>query len=212
MNKKGTEFKGFFGGANYKRIASIFGMNTDFYKKGVGSEKLQKGMKALDLGCGPGALSFALAENAHPESNIIGIDISNDQLNYASNCSKSFDCNIEFKNCSMDELPFNTESFDLVMSSMALHETPPNLRRKAINETARVLKSGGRFLLIDWSRPKIGLWGVLWAPFVSFGKNNKDNWYNIYTSLCLECNLICVDDSYISSIARRQVFIKKTEK
>jgi ubiquinone/menaquinone biosynthesis C-methylase UbiE len=78
-------------------------------------------MKALDLGCGPGSLSFALAGNSHPESEITGIDISNDQLNYARKHAGQFWCKLEFLNSSMDEIPFPDSYFYVVMSSMALH-------------------------------------------------------------------------------------------
>ena len=37
------------------------------------------------------------------------------------------------------------------MTSMAIHETPPEIRRAAIRETSRVLKKNGLFVLVDWS-------------------------------------------------------------
>ena len=83
MEKKGNEFKGLAGGRNYRNLARFFGFTTAFYRKGAGDVTLADGMRALDLGCGPGALSFALAEKASPQAEIIGIDISDDQLDYA---------------------------------------------------------------------------------------------------------------------------------
>ena len=208
MNNKGHEFKGMAGGENYKRLAALFGMKEKFYRKGIGSVELDAGMKALDLGCGPGALSFALAEKAHPDSEIIGIDISEDQLNYARRNSNKFQCEMQFTDCSMDELPFPSEHFDIVISSMALHAIPPELRRRTIAETERVLKDKGKFILVDWCKPRFGLWGLVWFPMVIRGKDNKDNWNNVYCKLCEDLNLTLTDDSYINSIARRQVFVK----
>jgi demethylmenaquinone methyltransferase/2-methoxy-6-polyprenyl-1,4-benzoquinol methylase len=79
----------------------------------------------------------------------------------------------------MDELPYPDEYFDVVVTSMALHETPPEVRRKAIAQTARMLKKGGSFVLIDWSKPKFGLWGIVWFPMICWGEQNRDNWRNV---------------------------------
>lgn len=208
MDKKGNEFKGLAGGKNYLRFARLFGFTEKFYQEGIGNIYFDSGMKALDLGCGPGALSFALAGNAAPGAEITGIDISDDQLNYARAHCLRFNCKLDFRHCSMDELPFPDNHFDVVMSSMALHETPPKVRRAAIKETARVLKPGGKFMLVDWGKPKFGLWGIIWFPLVCFGETKKDNWKNAYPAICKENNLTQVEDGYITSIARRQVFIK----
>ncbi len=151
--KKGNEFKGLAAGANYRRMARLLGMGEDFYRRGIGCYAVDAGMKALDLGCGPGALSYALAETAHPDSEITGIDISDDQLDYARMYAPRFSCKLSFEKISMDELPYSDGSFDLAISSMAIHETPPEIRRAAIKETARILKHGGKFIYIDWSKP-----------------------------------------------------------
>jgi demethylmenaquinone methyltransferase/2-methoxy-6-polyprenyl-1,4-benzoquinol methylase len=209
MAKKGNEFKGWAGGRNYRNFARLFGFTEKFYRKGIGNVTLTDGMKALDLGCGPGALSFALAERASSQSEIIGIDISEDQLNEARSQCPRYDCNIRFENCSMDELPYPDEYFDVVITSMALHETPPEVRRAAIVQTARTLKRGGCFILVDWSKPKFGLWGVFWFPMICWGGQNRDNRRNVYPELCRQNGLLLKEDIYINSIARRQVFQKE---
>ncbi|MDR1897924.1 MAG: class I SAM-dependent methyltransferase [Prevotellaceae bacterium] len=96
-----------------------------------------------------------------------------------------------------------------VVTSMALHETPPEVRRAAIAQTARVLKSGGVFVLVDWSQPKFGLWGLVWFPMICRGMQNRDNWQNVYPALCGEHGLQRTEDRYLNSIARRQVFVKE---
>ena len=66
-----------------------------------------------------------------------------------------FACRLEFLKASMDELPFFDGYFDLVMTSMALHETPPAVRRAAIAETARLLRPGGTFLRAGRSEGRV---------------------------------------------------------
>ena len=208
MKKKGNEFKGLAGGAGYKRGAAIMGFTNKFYDRAVGTDIPENPIVALDLGCGPGAMSYALAKKVHIGSTIIGIDISDDQLNYARAHADELPCKPQFINCSMDELQFPDQHFDIVMTSMALHETPPEVRRAAIKETARVLKPGGRFILVDWSKPKFGLFGILWYPFL-LSKSGRDNWNNAYKTLCENEGLMLEEDLYLTSAYRRQVFRKK---
>lgn len=209
MNRKGNEFKGPAAGKSYTLWAALFGFTPSFYRKGVGSVIRDQPMKVLDLGCGPGSLDFVLAQNARSDIEITGIDISEDQLDYARKQSTCFPCKFNFLNCSMDHLPFPEETFDLVITSMAFHETPREVRHRAIAETARVLKPGAKFILIDWSKPHLGLWGVVWFPLlILFHSRNKDNWCNRYPELCAHQGLELTEDTYINSVARRQVFQK----
>jgi ubiquinone/menaquinone biosynthesis C-methylase UbiE len=165
-NAKGNEFKGVFGGASYKRLAALFGFTENFYNKAIGNINFDEPVFALDLGCGPGSLSYAFAQKIHSKSTLIGIDISEDQLQYARENSRQLQCTSQFINCSMDNLNFDDCSFDIVMTSMALHETPAEVRRCAIKEVSRVLKPNGLFVLIDWSKPKFGFWGIIWLPML----------------------------------------------
>jgi demethylmenaquinone methyltransferase/2-methoxy-6-polyprenyl-1,4-benzoquinol methylase len=208
MTTKGNEFKGWAGGRNYRRLARLFGFTETFYREAIGNIRLTSGMRALDLGCGPGALSFALAEKASPEAEIVGIDISDDQLQEARRQSCRYACRLRFEHCSMDSLRYPDKHFDLVITSMALHETPPAVRRAAIAQTARTLKQGGRFVLVDWSKPRFGWWGAFWFPMICWGAHNRDNRHNVYPELCAQNGLHLEADRYINSIARRQVFKK----
>jgi demethylmenaquinone methyltransferase/2-methoxy-6-polyprenyl-1,4-benzoquinol methylase len=210
-DEKGREFRGMASGAPYRRWAAVFcGMTDAFYDKAVGRLAFRRPIKVLDLGCGPGSMTFALAAKAPSASEIHGIDISEDQLRYARAHTQKTGCSIEFHKASMDELPFPDASFDMVMSSMALHETPPQVRRAAISETARILRPDGLFLLVDWSRPRFGLYGAIWLPLIAFaGRSARDNWDNTYRQICLSKGLSPTEDHYINSLVRRQVFRKK---
>lgn len=206
--KKGNEFKGLAGGKNYVRFARWFGMNERFYDKAFGNIAVTDRLKILDLGCGPGAVSFAMAQKAEKNTEITGIDISESQLEYARSQAGKFHCKLNFLNMSMDELAFPDNHFDIIVSSMALHETPPEVRRAAIKEVARTLKKGGLFIYVDWSRPRFGILGAVWLPLICWGERNKDNWHNAYLELCIESGLNRIEDYYINSITRRQVFLK----
>jgi ubiquinone/menaquinone biosynthesis C-methylase UbiE len=52
------------------------------------------------------------------------------------------------------ELPFNEGQFDVVMGTLMLHHLPKPLRSAFAREARRVLKPGGRLLLVDLGRPE----------------------------------------------------------
>lgn len=210
MNKdKGSAFNGFFSGKRYEFIVSLFGMGRTFYKNSVTGLGLAPGMKALDLGCGTGQLSFALAVISSADCEIFGVDLAVDQVGYANERQKEYPGKFHFNVTSMDEIDFPDETFDLVMTSMALHEAKPEVRHIAIGKACRMLKTGGKFLLVDWGKPKFGGWGILFYPFCRWGQKDKDNWNNTYKELCESHGLSRKEDGYMNSIIRRQIFMKE---
>lgn len=208
MDGKGRAFTGFMGGAAYDRWTSALGMGLQFYRRAVGELELPAGARVLDLGCGTGSLSVALAEKLDGSAVIYGVDISDEQLDHAREKARGISGEFRFLNRSMDDLEFSDGYFDAVVTSMAIHETPPAVRRGAIREAGRVLKRNGLFVLVDWSRPRAGILAALWLPFLFFG-DWKDNWHNIYRTICEERGFALREDSYINSMTRRQVFVKQ---
>lgn len=98
---------------------------------------------ALDGGCGTGVCSLALAERARK---VVAVDISTGSLNTAASLAKQIRKeNIEFRQASLLELPFDDETFDLVFSWGVIHHTVDPI--KALDELTRVLKKGGILIL-----------------------------------------------------------------
>lgn len=60
--------------------------------------------------------------------------------------------NVDFQVGLIEDIPFPDETFDLVTSSLVLHHLPADLKRVGIAEVRRVLKPGGRFLVMDFAR------------------------------------------------------------
>lgn len=69
---KGTAFNGLFSGQSYDIFARLFGLNASFYEAAVKGLALGPEMSALDLGCGTGSLTFALAAQSSPRCRIHG--------------------------------------------------------------------------------------------------------------------------------------------
>lgn len=116
----------------------------------------------LDVGCGPGVL---LVEAAHqlPDGLAVGIDIwraqnmsDNDSHTTQDNAElEGVDDLIEVQVADARRMPFGAESFDAVVSRMALHNIGgAEGRVLAIREIDRVLKPGGQVILVDFARTK----------------------------------------------------------
>ena len=56
---------------------------------------------------------------------------------------------VELHTGNMTALPFEDNSFDLIVSSLAIHNIPRSARAKAIDQAVRVLRPGGRLMIVD---------------------------------------------------------------
>ena len=119
--------------------------------------KLPEGGIGLDIGCGSGALTIAVAKR-NPHAKMVGCDRWG--MEYASfskrlceeNAKAENVQNTEFKNGDATKLPFENESFDCVTSNYVYHNIPGE-KQKWLLETLRVLKKGGTFAIHDIMSP-----------------------------------------------------------
>jgi arsenite methyltransferase len=114
--------------------------------------------RALDLGCGRGAV-LLMAAQLLPQGKATGVDLwqtrdqsGNDQAAAEANArAEGVADRVELRTADMRELPFTDASFDLVVSSLAIHNIPDATgRAQAIAEAARILKPGGRLRIADF--------------------------------------------------------------
>lgn len=101
--------------------------------------------RVLDVACGTGVVSFALAAQA---CEVVGIDISPGMLAKAREIRHRRGIrNVHFVLGEAEHLPFKDGEFDLVVCRLAIHHFPQPERE--IREMARVLKAGGRLVISD---------------------------------------------------------------
>lgn len=102
------------------------------------------GTRVLDIGCGTGA---QLAIYQMRGCDVYGIDLSLSMLRVAR---ENLGVKAVLQNCDATELPYQDGTFDLVHSSLFLHQLRPEVRTAALAEAVRVMRSDGHLLLIDF--------------------------------------------------------------
>ncbi len=116
---------------------------------------LKPGMSLLDCGCGPGAITFGLADAVAP-GRVVGADIEPAMIEQATRLAAEEGIqNVEFRVGDIYDLPFEDGEFDVVFShSVTEHLSDPV---RALRELHRVAKPGGLAGIVktDWTFPFI---------------------------------------------------------
>lgn len=132
--------------------AGIYEMCKDDYPQMLAALEQEPFEDMLDVGCGTGAV-IELLHRSYPEARYTGIDLTPDMISVAqakalSNCS--------FIVGDAEDLPFEDESFDAVLTSNSFHHYPHPGRFFA--EAHRVLKPNGRLILRDYTSNDLVVW------------------------------------------------------
>jgi malonyl-CoA O-methyltransferase len=109
------------------------------------------GKRVLDVGCGKGRFARVFHEQ-QPEAELWGLDISEEMLRFVP-------AGIQTRAGSMTELPFDDASFDHAYATESLEHAVEI--EKAVAEICRVVKPGGRIVVIDKNAEH---WGKLETP------------------------------------------------
>jgi ubiquinone/menaquinone biosynthesis C-methylase UbiE len=113
--------------------------------------------RILDLGCGRGAV-LLLAARRLTTGRAVGVDLwrGADQSGNSAEATRrnavaeGVADRVELHTADMTALPFEDNSFDVVVSSLAIHNIGGRaVREKEVNEAVRVLRPGGRLMIAD---------------------------------------------------------------
>lgn len=100
-----------------------------------------KDMCVLDLGCGYGWHSLYALD--HGAASVVAVDISSKMLEVAA--SKIDYDNVEFINLAIEDINFEPNEFDIIISSLAMHYIEDY--QKVIDKVEKILKPGGSFIM-----------------------------------------------------------------
>jgi ubiquinone/menaquinone biosynthesis C-methylase UbiE len=131
-------------GASYERMAATFGAIHD---RVVATLAFEPGARVLDVACGTGGVALRAARAG---ADVVGIDISADQLAKARGAAEAEGLAIRFDDGDCQELPYGDAQFDAVASAFGAIFAPDHQR--AADELARVCRPGGRLALTAWPK------------------------------------------------------------
>ena len=125
----------------------------------------------LDIGCGTGTWIAMVAATALPGRRLIGLDYSTAMCAVANQKAREIaDAGRpRFVNGDSEHLPFRDESFDVVTCSNSFHHYPH--QDAAVREMQRILRPGGRLMIIDGFRDNVVGW-VLFDVFITRGESS----------------------------------------
>ena len=108
-----------------------------------------KGSTVLDVATGTGQQAFAFAKRGY---DVIGVDLTESMLEIARKDNKrGF---VKFETADATHLRFEENSFDVSCISFALHDMPPNVREKVLQEMMRVTRPNGVIVIVDYDLPR----------------------------------------------------------
>ena len=131
----------------------------------VALARIAPGEAVLDVGCGTGDLTMAARAWAGAAGRVQGIDAAPAMIAVARRKAARAGDMIDYRVAAVEALPFPDATVDVVVSSLMMHHLPDDLKRGGLAEMRRVLKPGGRLLMVDLNRPT-GLVGRLAQPLL----------------------------------------------
>ena len=117
-------------------------------------QKMERGAKFLDIGCGNGSLIIQLAQ-AFDNSTFVGVGPDVYGIEFAKTAIAQFELEdrVSVKNLAGENLTYR-EEFDMVSMVVTLHEIPPAVREKVVEKAYQALKGNGHLLILDFPYPK----------------------------------------------------------
>jgi demethylmenaquinone methyltransferase/2-methoxy-6-polyprenyl-1,4-benzoquinol methylase len=122
------------------------GQDTRWRRQVVQLARLRNNARLLDLGTGTGELARETLSQ-FPQANVIAADFTLEMMRVGQKRSS-----LNFSSADALRLPFTEASFDAVVSGFLMRNVID--LQKAIQEQYRVLKKGGRIVILDTTRPK----------------------------------------------------------
>ena len=122
----------------------------------VAQSGLKTGQKALDVAAGSGDLSLGLLKRVGPTGRVIVTDINTAMLRRGRDrlVNAGMAGNVEYAEADAESLPFKSEVFNCVTIGFGLRNLTD--KSSALRSMHRVLKPGGRVLVLEFSKPNFG--------------------------------------------------------
>ncbi|MBH0160304.1 MULTISPECIES: demethylmenaquinone methyltransferase [Fictibacillus] len=152
---------------DYMNDLISFKQHSKWRKDTMKRMKVQPGNHCLDVCCGTGEWTFALAEEVGTSGKVVGLDFSQNMLNVGiEKLKKRRSPGVSFIHGNAMELPFEDNSFDFVTIGFGLRNVPDYLQ--TLKEMARVVKPGGRVVCLETSHPTVPVFKQLFKFYFTY--------------------------------------------
>jgi demethylmenaquinone methyltransferase/2-methoxy-6-polyprenyl-1,4-benzoquinol methylase/phosphoethanolamine N-methyltransferase len=152
------------------------GVNGPNSRMVVELANIMPGDSVLDVGCGTGSLTLTAHPFAGPAGNVHGIDAAPEMIEVARKKASRAGLGVVFDVGLIEQLAFPDATFHVVISRLAIHHLPDDLKPRGFAEILRVLKPGGRLLIADFRPPANPVLNHLTTAMVGAHMMHTDVW------------------------------------
>jgi ubiquinone/menaquinone biosynthesis C-methylase UbiE len=125
------------------------GRQNEIRKMTIDLADIHTGDQVLEVGCGTGSLTIYAKKQTGPNGLVVGIDPLPQMIARAQKKAKDKKLDIQFQIAPYELIPFPDGNFDVVLASFMIFHTDDALRKQGLNEVYRILRPGGKFLIVD---------------------------------------------------------------
>lgn len=142
----------------YDRANTVLsgGVHHLWRRKAVRWSGAKRGDRVLDCATGTGDLAIAFRKAVGPTGSVVGTDFVPEMLDIARTKARD----ITFEAADVTKLPFEDASFDIASISFGIRNVADP--RKGLAEMARVVKPGGRVIVLEFGQPRSRAFGALY--------------------------------------------------
>ncbi len=158
----------------FNSVASRYDLMNDLMSMGIHrlwkrftitTAQLRPGQRVLDLAGGTGDLAALIARQVGAEGQVVLADINEAMLQHGRTrlLDMGFAGNIEYVQANAESLPFAENHFHCITMAFGLRNVTN--KEAALKSAHRVLKPGGRFLVLEFSKPAVGFLEKLYDAY-----------------------------------------------
>lgn len=130
-----------------------FGIHRIWKRYTIDCSGVRTGMKVLDIAGGTGDLTAQFSRRVGPKGEVVLADINQAMLDVGRDKlrNKGIVGNVDYVQANAEDLPFADDTFDIITIAFGLRNVTD--KQKALESMFRVLKPGGRLLVLEFSKP-----------------------------------------------------------